>query len=275
MDEPIFSPTYAKMCHALSTKEVASSNNPSETTNFRKLLLTRCQREFEKDSAGLVEVENKRKEIEENEAEDKKKVLEEELEDLINKNRRRSLGNIRFIGELFKLRILSAKIMHQCILRLLSQPEDEESLECLCRLLSTIGKELESPAVQTGTARSASSSSRETMNSYFGTLDSIVQKRKVSNRIRFMIQDVVDLRKCQWKPRREDNKPQTIEQVHQDALREREQQERELNNPQFQGSMGGGGGGGQMRDNRGGGDRRGDRGDDRNRKQSRKLYSLT
>ena len=53
------------MCHALSTKEVASNANPSETTNFRKLLLTRCQREFEKDSAGLIEVENKRKEIEE------------------------------------------------------------------------------------------------------------------------------------------------------------------------------------------------------------------
>ena len=112
MDEPIFSPTYAKMCHALSTKEVASSNNPSETTNFRKLFLTRCQKELEKDSAGLVEVENKRKEIEENE--DKDKVLEKELEAL-NKNRRRSLGNIRFIGELFNLGILSAKIMHDCI----------------------------------------------------------------------------------------------------------------------------------------------------------------
>ena len=240
---------------------MASNANPSETTNFRKLLLTRCQREFEKDSAGLIEVENKRKEIEENEAEDKKKLLEDELEDLINKNRRRSLENIRFIGELFKLRILSAKIMHQCILRLLSQPEDEESLECLCRLLSTIGKELETPAVQAGAARNASSSSRETMNSYFSSLDSIVLKRKVSNRIRFMIQDVEDLRRSQWKPRREDNKPQTI---HQDAMREQE-----LNNPQNQ--MGQMGGGDQMRDNRGGG--RGNRGYDHNRKQSRKFLS--
>lgn len=67
VDEPIFSPTYAKMCQALSAKEVASSTNPAETTNFRKLLLTRCQREFEKDSAGLVDVENKKKEIEANE----------------------------------------------------------------------------------------------------------------------------------------------------------------------------------------------------------------
>lgn len=67
VDEPIFSPTYAKMCQALSAMEVASSTNPAEKTNFRKLLLTRCQREFEKDSAGLVDVENKKKEIEANE----------------------------------------------------------------------------------------------------------------------------------------------------------------------------------------------------------------
>lgn len=55
---------YAKMCQALSTKEVASASNPSETTNFRKLLLTRCQKEFEKDNAALLDVENKKKEIE-------------------------------------------------------------------------------------------------------------------------------------------------------------------------------------------------------------------
>ena len=49
--------------------------------------------------------------------------------------------------------------MHQCITRLLSAAEDEESLECLCRLLSTIGKELENPMnPQQGTARTASNS---------------------------------------------------------------------------------------------------------------------
>ena len=111
------------------------------------------------------------------------------------------------------------------------------------------------------------------MNSYFSTLDTIVNKRKISNRIRFMIQDVVDLRKSQWKPRREDNNPKTIDQIHKEAIREREEQERELNNPQnFQGSMSMSGQAG--RDNRGmQGDRRGgDRNDDRNRKPSRKKH---
>ena len=45
----------------------------------------------------------------------------------------------RFIGELFKLEMLTEKIMHECILQLL-KTTDAESLECLCRLLSTIGK---------------------------------------------------------------------------------------------------------------------------------------
>ena len=52
------------MCWKLSSKEVTSTANPKETTTFRKLLLTRCQKEFEKDIAGLQEAEAKRKEME-------------------------------------------------------------------------------------------------------------------------------------------------------------------------------------------------------------------
>ena len=106
VDHPVFSSTYAKMCQALSTKEVISSANPAETTNFRKLLLTRCQKEFEKG----IDVENKKKEIVRSVnyylqpeslvclsqtfifQERKKKEANEELEEL---DRRRSLGNIR------------------------------------------------------------------------------------------------------------------------------------------------------------------------------------
>lgn len=54
----------------------------------------------------------------------------------------------RFIGELFKLGMLTATIMHQCIEHLLSN-EEEESLECLCKLLTTIGKDLEYSGTKT------------------------------------------------------------------------------------------------------------------------------
>lgn len=56
----------------------------------------------------------------------------------------------RFIGELFNLKMLTENIMHDCLFKLL-RAKDEESLECLCRLLSTIGKELDSDKAKVNT----------------------------------------------------------------------------------------------------------------------------
>ena len=41
--------------------------------------------------------------------------------------------------------MLSATIMHECIVRLLKSSSDEESLECFARLITTIGKYLDLP----------------------------------------------------------------------------------------------------------------------------------
>ena len=54
--------------------------------------------------------------------------------------------------------------MHQCIVRLLNQPDDEESLECLCRLLTTIGKDLEMPMGPAGAKSSSVSVQFERMH---------------------------------------------------------------------------------------------------------------
>ena len=43
--------------------------------------------------------------------------------------------------------MLTARIMHECVKRLLKEA-DEETLECLCRLLTTVGKELEAETKQ-------------------------------------------------------------------------------------------------------------------------------
>jgi len=59
------------------------------------------------------------------------------------------------------------------------------------------------------------------MDPFFSSLGAIVNNRKISNRTRFMIQDVIDLRKNKWEPRRDENKPKTIEQIHKDVIRER------------------------------------------------------
>lgn len=66
-----------------------------------------------------------------------------ELKETKDKARRRSLGNIKLIGELFKLNMLTEARMHYCVVKLLKNQGDE-SLECLCTLLTAIGKDLDS-----------------------------------------------------------------------------------------------------------------------------------
>ena len=88
---------------------------------FRKQLLDKCQYEFqridtEEDKAKQLVIK-----IEEETDEGKKEQLKMDLEDTKFKLRRRALGNVRFIGELFKLEMLSPKIMVSCIRLLLSK----------------------------------------------------------------------------------------------------------------------------------------------------------
>ncbi len=140
VDEPGFSVAYARMCEVLQKKQVTTASG--QPMNFRKLLITKCQQEFERDYMEGLDKAKYEKAIAEAPNEKKKKEARLEFEEEERRLRRRSLGNIRFIGELYKLKMLTARIMHECVKRLLMEV-DEESLECLCRLLTTVGKELE------------------------------------------------------------------------------------------------------------------------------------
>ncbi|CAN7946332.1 unnamed protein product, partial [Ixodes hexagonus] len=142
LDEPNFSVPYANMCKHLAMFEVPMSSNGTEKVNFRKLLLLKCQKEFEKDKGEDIRKAEQRKKIEEAATEEEKAKIREEMADEEKRSKRRSLGNIRFIGELYNLNMLTAPIMYDCLRRLLNS-NDEDSLECLCKLLITIGKELD------------------------------------------------------------------------------------------------------------------------------------
>uniref|UniRef100_A0A667ZZZ6 Eukaryotic translation initiation factor 4 gamma 1 n=1 Tax=Myripristis murdjan TaxID=586833 RepID=A0A667ZZZ6_9TELE len=204
ISEPNFSVAYANMCRCLMGLKVPTTDKPGITVNFRKLLLNRCQKEFEKDKDDDEIFEKKQKELDAASGEEEKQRLLEELEEAKDKARRRSLGNIKFIGELFKLKMLTEVIMHDCIVKLLKN-HDEESLECLCRLLSTIGKDLDFEKA------------KPRMDQYFNQMEKIIKERKTSSRIRFMLQDVLDLRRNNWVPRRGDQGPKTIDQIHKEA----------------------------------------------------------
>uniref|UniRef100_A0AAY4AG58 W2 domain-containing protein n=1 Tax=Denticeps clupeoides TaxID=299321 RepID=A0AAY4AG58_9TELE len=198
ISEPNFSVAYANMCHCLMGMKVPTSDEPGVTVNFRKLLLIRCQKEFEKNKDDDEILEQKQKELDAAADEEEKQRLTDELEEAKDKAQQRSLGNIKLIGELFKLQMLAEPIMHDCIVKLLKK-HDEESLECLCCLLSTIGKDMDFEKV------------KPRMDQYFNQMEKIIKERKTSSRICFMLQDVLDLRRNNWVPRR------VVDQIHKEA----------------------------------------------------------
>ncbi|XP_045163531.2 eukaryotic translation initiation factor 4 gamma 3-like [Mercenaria mercenaria] len=194
------------ICLELQFK-VQSDSKPGEMVNFRAVLLTRCQREFEKDTSSEALFVTKRKDIEKAEDDAQKEKLKKELKYEESKAKQRSLGNIRFMGELFKLKMLTENVMHDCVFKLL-RTKDPEKLECLCQLLTIIGKTLDVDKA------------KPRMNQYFQQIGKIVNEKKTSPRVRFILLDVMDLRTNKWVPRRVDNSPKTIDQIHKEAAQE-------------------------------------------------------
>ncbi|KAH8109017.1 ARM repeat-containing protein, partial [Phellopilus nigrolimitatus] len=133
------------------------------------------------------------------------------------KAKRQGLGLVKFIGELFKLQMLTERIMHDCIKKLLSNvnnPEEEE-IESLCKLLSTVGQSLDT------------SKAHGHMNVYFSRMKELAKSSNVSSRMQFMLLDTIELRERKWNTRIAVTAPTTIAQIHEDTAKEKIQQERD------------------------------------------------
>ncbi|ONI22285.1 hypothetical protein PRUPE_2G118700 [Prunus persica] len=204
--EPTFCEMYANFCFYLAG-ELPDFSEDNEKITFKRLLLNKCQEEFER---GEREQEEANKADEEGEV----KQSEEEREEKRIKARRRMLGNIRLIGELYKKKMLTERIMHECIKKLLGQQltPDEEDIEALCKLMSTIGEMIDHPKA------------KEHIDAYFDRMKSLSNNVKLSSRVRFMLKDSIDLRKNKWQQRRKVEGPKKIEELHRDAAQERQAQ---------------------------------------------------
>ena len=112
-------------------------------THLKRILLNKCQEEFEKEDLYLEQTKLEDEEDRRNVEAGKDLTSEERaLRDFLRKRKKkelrtRRLGNTLFIGSLFKLEMLSERIMHQCIAELMGDHEnpDVESIEALCKLL--------------------------------------------------------------------------------------------------------------------------------------------
>lgn len=142
LSEPQFSKMYAQLCHSI--REVCPKfERDGKQVNFKQLLLNRCQKEFEKEVQNLLpkSMPTRCPQLTLFQVSANEQALHE------SKERARMFGNVIFIGELFKLGLLTDKIMHTCIINaLLPEQPTEEKLEAFCKLMSTVGKQLDTQA---------------------------------------------------------------------------------------------------------------------------------
>ncbi|KAL4862884.1 hypothetical protein BDV12DRAFT_190105 [Aspergillus spectabilis] len=231
-DEAHWASIYAKFCKRMlesMSGEIKDENIRDRNGNvvaggslFRKYLLNRCQEEFER--GWKVNLPPKPEGVTEEIA-----MLSDEYY-IAAAAKRRGLGLVKFIGELYKLGMLTERIMHECVKKLVDYEgiPDEAEVESLTSLLRTIGVSLD-----------ASEKGPAMMDAYFHRINLMVQTPNLPSRLRFMLLDIIDLRAAHWKSKDADKGPKTIQQIREEAARA--QQEAEMERMRQQANRGGGG----------------------------------
>ncbi|KAL4965705.1 putative eukaryotic translation initiation factor subunit eIF-4F [Aspergillus stella-maris] len=231
-DEAHWASIYAKFCKSMlesMSAEIKDENIKDRNGNvvaggslFRKYLLNRCQEEFER--GWKVNLPPKPEGVTEEVA-----MLSDEYY-AAAAAKRRGLGLVKFIGELYKLGMLTERIMHECVKKLVDYEgiPDEAEVESLTSLLRTIGASLD-----------ASEKGPAMMDAYFARIQLMVQTPNLPSRLRFMLLDIIDLRNARWRSKDSDKGPKTIQQIREEAARA--QQEAEMERLRQQANRGGGG----------------------------------
>ncbi|XP_070072797.1 eukaryotic translation initiation factor 4 gamma 3 isoform X2 [Drosophila takahashii] len=242
ISEPNFAPTYARFCKVLF-HEIKAENK----SLFTSSLITRIQHEFESNvndaNAKAKKLQPTMDRISQCSDAARKAELRAEMEDLEYQFRRRAWGTVRFIGELFKLQSLTSDRVLNCVESLLEHG-CEEKLEYMCKLLTTVGHLLEA-------SQPEQYQLRDRIEKIFRRIQDIINRSrgtshrgqvhiKISSRVRFMMQDVLDLRLRHW------DQPVTAQQSGQQGGRgqQRHKQHDDAKDQSHHQSSGRGSGGG-------------------------------
>lgn len=186
LDEPKYSSMYAQLCRRISREGSTLEPEGDSRYTFETLLIRVCQDKFINRSQYSEKIIN---------APSQEDVDEEERRYIA---KQKILGNVKFIGELFKLEMLNAATLHKMLEQLLdkkSRPypnlDDRcEDMECLSQIFRTCGRQLDTDK------------SKNLIDQYFDNMEHKSNSSKYPPRIRFMLRDIIELRRDGWKPRK-------------------------------------------------------------------------
>ena len=185
LDEPKYSSMYAQLCRRIS-KEGSSLEESDSRYTFETLLIRVCQDKFVNRSQYSLKIINSTADNDCDE-EERRYIAKQKI-----------LGNVKFIGELFKLEMLNAATLHKMLEQLLDKKsrlypslDDRcEDMECLSQIFKTCGRQLDTDK------------SKNLIDQYFDNMERKSNSSKYPPRIRFMLRDIIELRRDCWKPRK-------------------------------------------------------------------------
>ena len=264
--ETTFSELYANLVSELNRRLPPLEEEDGTSAQFRRTLLNKCQIEFEHGVLAMKAVAEREKrehdnpkaeesneeveeepaaevkdetapETEEGEITDEKQLEKENAEQAKREDRataaaevqarKRMLGNIIFVGQLYRFGVLTEQVMHTCIQTLLEETQNPraEDVECLCKLLTTIGRSMDNSG---RTFKKTDEEGNKTevptndmMKLYFKRIDDLAKNEALDSRHRFMLHDLIDLRRNKWILRRQAEGPKKIDEIHREAALER------------------------------------------------------
>lgn len=204
--EPHYCETYAGMVQRLQTRypTFPPTEEGEKPYTFRRVLVNACQDEY----TSLPKVF-------EPTAEETSSMLPEDLSAEMKRRKDKMLANMKFIGHLFQRELLAARVIHQILLDLLRDsaegvPPAEHLLECACQLLEATGRILEVGSPDALRAVALRLTDLKGCKGAHG-------KNLVSARLRFKIQDLLDLRENKWNKKSFREEATTKENIRRDA----------------------------------------------------------
>jgi len=212
---PGYSETHADMVLWLRSRypELPPESEGERAHAFNRSLMNVCQEEFESliysDSWRLfpnawAQTINREKEM----------SSPDEFR-LVGKLKAKVLAFVKFIGDLYLRHLLNAKVIGQVVHELTRSkdtPIEEHHIECVCELLKAIGLALDN----TRTGKLLLTQFLHRLVDLKENADQNTGKSVFSERIRFQIQDVVDLKGRNWQKKifkRRNRRSQDVGQI--------------------------------------------------------------
>jgi len=163
---------YAQFCAHLNEWFVENKVSSDPKTGFKRILLNECQNSFERYLKPI----------------DLKGLEGDELQMAQIRYKLTMLGNLKFVGALLQKKMLASSVLIGVAEELCAEPCTPEALESLATFLTSVG----------GTFDRDDWQHHKRFSVVFDKIQKKITDKDVPGRIRFLLQDLVDLRNTGW-----------------------------------------------------------------------------